>query len=255
MNSLQGKKALVTGGASGIGKAIVEELASQGAEVFIHYHSSSEPAEQLAKAIKENGGVAYVSGADLTSEKEVKDLITKVAKSFGSLDILVNNAGDLVGRKLLEDMSIDFFRAVTAVNLDSMIMVIKETLPLMKDRGGTSIVNLSSEAGRKGWGERAGALAYSTTKGAILTLTRGLSAELAPYGIRVNAVAPGLILGSNLHSIHTAKETKENAIKNIPLKKAGTCEDTARAVVFLASEYDGFITGATLDINGGVYVA
>jgi 3-oxoacyl-[acyl-carrier protein] reductase len=178
-----------------------------------------------------------------------------VSKSFGSLDILVNNAGDLVGRKLLEDMSIDFFRAVTAVNLDSMVMVIKEVLPLMKDRGGTSIVNLSSEAGRKGWGERAGALAYSTTKGAILTLTRGLSAELAPYGIRVNAVAPGLILGSNLHSIHTTQETKDNAINNIPLKKAGTCEDTARAVVFLASEYDGFITGATLDINGGVYVA
>jgi len=255
MNSLKGKKALVTGGASGIGRAIVEELASLGSEVFIHYHTNRESAEQLAMDIAKNGGIAYTGGADLTSEREIKILIKKVSDSFGGLDVLVNNAGDLVGRKSLEEMSIEFYRKVSAINLDSMILVIKETFPLMKNRNGSSIVNLSSEAGRRGWGERAGALAYSTTKGAILTLTRGLSTELAPYGIRVNAVAPGLILGSNLHSIHTAKETKKNAINSIPLKRAGTCEDTARAVAFLASEYDGFITGATLDINGGVYMA
>jgi len=255
MNSLKGKKALVTGGASGIGKAIVEELASLGTELFIHYHSSRESAEQLATDIRKMGGVAYVAGADLTSTKEVKSLVEKVSESFGGLDILVNNAGDLVGRKSLEEMSIEFYRKVSAINLESMILVIKEALPLMKDRGGVSIVNLSSEAGRRGWGQHAGALAYSTTKGAILTMTRGLSTELAPHGIRVNAVAPGLILGSSLHSVHTTEETKEKAIDNIPLKRAGTCEDTARAVAFLASEYNGFITGATLDINGGVYVA
>ncbi len=255
MNSLKGKKVLVTGGGSGIGKAIVEEISALGAEVYIHYHSSRESAEQIVSSIQNKGGTAYKGRADLTSEKEVKELVKNVSEIFGGLDVLINNAGDLVGRKSLEEMTIEFYRKVSAINLDSMILLIKEVLPLMKNRGGSSIVNLSSEAGRRGWGQRAGALAYSTTKGAILTLTRGLSTELAPYGIRVNAVAPGLILGSSLHSIHTTEETKEKAIDSIPLGRAGTCEDTARAVAFLASEYDGFITGATLDINGGIYVA
>ena len=254
MNSLKGKKALVTGGASGIGKAIVEEMAAMGAEVFIHYHTSREPAEQLISAIRKQGGVAHAARADLTSEDEVIGLIEKVREVFGGIDVLVNNAGDLVARKSLEEMTVEFYRKVSAINLESMIFVIREAFPLMKDRGGASIVNLSSEAGRKGWGRDAHALAYSTTKGAILTLTRGLSAELAPYGIRVNAVAPGFILGSRLHPVHTTEEAQKKAVAGIPLGRAGTCEDTARAVAFLASEYDGFITGATLDINGGVYM-
>ncbi len=252
MNSLKGKKALVTGGASGIGKAIVEEMTVNGAEVFIHYHSSRESAEQLVSDIRKKGGVAHEGWADLTSEKDVKNLMEKVREAFGELDVLVNNAGDVVDRKSLEEMSIEFYRKVSAINLDSMILVIKEALPLMKDRGGASIVNLSSEAGRKGGNK--GSLAYSTTKGAILTLTRGLATELAPYGIRVNAVAPGFTLGSRLHEMHTSKELQKQVIARIPLGRAGTCEDAARAVAFLSSEYDGFITGATLDINGGVYM-
>ena len=254
MNSLKGRKTLVTGGGSGIGKAIVEEMAALGAEVFIHYHTSREPAEQLASAIRAKGGTAHAAGADLTSEQDIIGLMQKVGKTFGGLDVLVNNAGDLGGRKSLEEMTLEFYRKVSAINLDSMILVTREALPLMKDRGGASIVNLSSEAGRKGWGQ-ARSLAYSTTKGAILTLTRGLSTELAPYGIRVNAVAPGLILGSRLHAIHTSEEGIQQRIAVTPLGRAGTCEEVARAVAFLASEYDGFITGETLDINGGMHMA
>ena len=253
MNSLKGKKTLVTGGGSGIGKAIVEEMAAMGADVFIHYHSSRESAEQLASAIREGGGAAHEAGADLTSEKEVKGLIEKVREAFGELDVLVNNAGDLVGRKSLEEMTLEFYRKASAINLESMILVIREAFPLMKDRGGASIVNLSSQAGREGWGH-ANSLAYSTTKGAILTLTRGLATELAPYGIRVNAVAPGLTLGSRLHAVHTDEQSLKKRIAEFPLGRAATCEDAARAVAFMASEYDGFITGATLDINGGVYM-
>jgi len=119
--------------------------------------------------------------------------------------------------------------------------------------GGAAIVNLSSLAGRKGG--HTGSLAYATAKGAVLTFTRALSTELAPQGIRVNAVAPGLILGTSFHNTHTTPESARATVAGIPLGRAGNADDVARATVFLAGEYDGFITGATLDINGGVYCA
>ena len=252
MNSLKGKIVLVTGGGSGIGRAIVEELVAQNAIVFIHYNTSREPAKELAKEIADNGGEAYAVGADLIKEEEIKSLVNKISQKKGKLDILVNNAGTFHERTPLKDMTIDFFRGVAALNLESMFLVIREALPLMKDIGQASIVNMSSEAGRKGG--NAGSLAYSTVKGAILTMTRGLAAELAPYGIRVNAVAPGMVLGTRIHAARTSEKLKKEVISKIPLKRAGTCEDVARAVAYLASEYNGFITGATLDINGGMYM-
>jgi len=253
MNSLKGKKALVTGGASGIGRAISLELANMGAALIIHYHRSKESAESLAAQINSSGGKAEVVQADLTEEAGVQALTDFVIERWDNLDVLVNNAGDLVGRHKLEEVQMDFYRKVVAVNLDSNVLVTRAMIPLLKKSGCASIVNLASLAGRKGG--HGGSIIYSMTKGAILTLTRALSTELAPYGIRVNAVAPGFILGSAFHALHTSEESKQATIRDIPLKRAGTCEDVARAVAFLASEYDGFITGATLDINGGVYMA
>ena len=253
MSKLKGKNVLVTGGGSGIGKAIVEEFSELGANVAIHYHSSKAPAEELTESVRATGGKAFAFGADLTDEPQVKRMLEKVADEFNGLDVLVNNAGDLVARHNLENMELEFFRKVQAINVDSMMLVTREAIGMMSDRGGASIVNLSSLAGRKGGG--GGSLAYSTTKGAILTWTRHLAVELAPRGIRVNAVAPGLILGSKFHQIHTPEESQKAAIATIPVGRAGACEDVARAVAFLASEYDGFITGATLDVNGGVYCA
>ncbi len=179
-------------------------------------------------------------------------MFREVGRHLGSLDILVNNTGDLVARHLLEEMSFDFYRQVLAVNLDSMMLVTRAAIPLMKGGGGASIVNLASLAGRKGG--HPGSLIYATAKGAVLTFTRALATELAPQGIRVNAIAPGLILGSRFHEIHSTEESKRQTIADIPLGRAGNCEDIARAAAFLAGEYDGFITGATLDINGGVYM-
>ena len=253
MNSLKGKKALVTGGASGIGRAISLELANMGAALIIHYHRSKESAESLAAQIHSSGGKAEVVQADLKEEAGVQALTDFVIERWDNLDVLVNNAGDLVGRHKLEEVQMDFYRKVVAVNLDSNVLVTRAMIPLLKKSGSASIVNLASLAGRKGG--HGGSAIYSMTKGAILTLTRALSTELAPYGIRVNAVAPGFILGSAFHALHTSEESKQATIRDIPLKRAGTCEDVARAVAFLASEYDGFITGATLDINGGVYMA
>lgn len=252
MNDLRGKKALVTGGASGIGKAIVEELVQLGAQVAIHYFSSSDSAESLAQAIKAEGGLAMTIGGDLTNETEVQEMIAAVQSQFGTLDIVVNNSGDMVRRQGLEGMSYDHYRQVMAVNMDSMMLVTREALPLLKNRpDGASIVNLSSLAGRQAG--RAGSIIYAIAKGAVLTWTRSLALELAPDNIRVNAVAPGLILGSRFHATHTAVAAQQQTIASIPLGRAGDCQDVARAVAFLASEYNGFITGATLDINGGVY--
>lgn len=252
MNDLRGKKALVTGGASGIGKAIVEELVQLGAQVAIHYFSSSDSAESLTQAIQAEGGTAMTIGGDLTNETEVQEMIAAVQSQFGTLDIVVNNSGDMVRRQGLEGMSYDHYRQVMAVNMDSMMLVTREALPLLKNRpDGASIVNLSSLAGRQAG--RAGSIIYATAKGAVLTWTRSLALELAPYNIRVNAVAPGLILGSRFHATHTAVAAQQQTIAGIPLGRAGDCQDVARAVAFLASEYNGFITGATLDINGGVY--
>src|SRR4029077_8833885 len=120
-------------------------------------------------------------------------------------------------------------------------------------RGGASIINLSSIAGRRGG--HPGSLAYATAKGAVLTFTRALSHEIAPVGIRVNAITPGLILGTAFHNTHTTPESAKATIAGIPLGRGGNADDVARAAVFLAGEYDGFITGATIDINGGVYSA
>ena len=137
------------------------------------------------------------------------------------------------------------------INLTSMMFVTRAAFPYLAKNKQSSIVNLASLAGRKGG--HPGSLAYATSKGAILTFTRALSTEFGSQGVRVNAVAPGLILGTSFHNTHTTKESANATIAGIPIQRAGNADDVARAVVYLASEYDGFITGATLDINGGVY--
>lgn len=256
LNDLTGKKAVVTGGASGIGAAISKTLADCGATVIVHYFSSAEAARQLQKEVDESGSVGSIvlMQADFSTHAGVTTFIEQVGQQFTALDILVNNTGDLVERHALSEITNDFWHTVMAVNLDSMMMVTRGMLQLLKQtKEGASVVNLASLAGRKGG--HAGSLAYSTAKGAVLTFTRSLAAELAADQIRVNAVAPGLILGSKFHATHTTQASADKTISEIPLQRAGNPMDVARAVAFLAGEYNGFITGATLDINGGVYMA
>jgi 3-oxoacyl-[acyl-carrier protein] reductase len=248
-----GKRALITGGGQGLGYAIVEALIASGADVAIHYFSSEASARELEQKAASAGVRARAIRADLTKEAEAQALVGQAASFLGGLDVLINNAGDLVERRTLSGVDLEFWDRVMNVNVTSMMLVTRAAEPWLVKAGGASIVNLSSLAGRKGG--HPGSLAYSTAKGAMLTWTRALSNELAPKGVRVNAVAPGLILGTRFHNTHTTPESAQATVQGIPLGRAGSPEDVARAVAYLASEYDGFITGATLDINGGVYAA
>ncbi len=250
-DKLANKNVLITAGAQGIGESITKHLIDSGANVAIHYFSSADKAKQLEEYAISKGQKAVVIGGDLTNETDANTLLEKSIKALGSLDILINNAGSLVARKMLNEMETEFWHKVMDINLTSMMFVTRAAVPYLEKNENSSIVNLASLAGRKGG--HPGSLVYSTSKGAILTFTRALASELGPKGIRVNAVAPGLILGTSFHDTHTSKESAAKTIEGIPIQRPGNADDVARAVLYLASEYDGFITGATLDINGGVY--
>lgn len=250
-NKLKNKNVLITAGAQGIGESITRHFIDSGANVSIHYFSSDATANELKEYAESKGQKAVVINGDLTKEEDANILVDKTVETLGSLDILINNAGSLVARRLLKEMETDFWHKVMDINLTSMMFVTRAAAPHLGKNECSSIVNLASLAGRKGG--HPGSLVYATSKGAILTFTRALSTELGAQGIKVNAVAPGLILGTSFHNTHTTEESAKETIAGIPIQKPGNAADVARAVLFLASEYDGFIAGATLDINGGVY--
>ncbi|HVU23037.1 MAG TPA: SDR family oxidoreductase [Opitutus sp.] len=254
---LTGKRALVTAGAQGIGAAISRHLLAAGCDVFIHYRSSADTAHAIAAEAAKLGRRCGSAAADLTQAAGCERLVAEAAQFLGGLDVLINNAGSIVARKTLAEADEAFWEEVMALNFRSLRCVTKAALPhlvaAVKTGGGASVVNISSLAGRKGG--HPGSLAYASAKGAVLTFTRALSNEISPLGVRVNAVAPGFVLGSNFHQIHTTPESAKQTIAGLPVGRAGTVDDIARGVVYLAGEYDGFITGATLDINGGQYVS
>ncbi len=251
MKKLANKNVLITAGAQGIGESITRHFIDSGAHVAVHYFSSADTANELIAYAKSKGQKAIAISGDLTKEADANALVKKTVEELGGLDILINNAGSLVARKMLNEMETGFWHKVMDINLTSMMFVTRAAAPYLAKNDNSSIVNLASLAGRKGG--HPGSLAYATSKGAILTFTRALSTELGPQGTRVNAVAPGLILGTSFHNTHTTKESAAATTAGIPIKRAGNAADVARAVLYLASEYDGFITGASLDINGGVY--
>ena len=253
MGILKGKTALVTGTSQGIGAAISKTLIEQGCNVCMHYFCSPKEPELLKKLAEEKGQKALCVQADLTNEEEVIRCIEEAVVYFGTFDILVNNSGAMVERRFLSQLDLDYWRKLIDINMTTMMLITKEILPHLNRSEGSSIVNIASLAGRKGG--HPGSLVYSMTKGAVLTWTRSLSNELGPDGIRVNAVAPGFIEGTRFHEEHTTRESALKTIEGIPLGRSGNPEDVARTVAFLASEYDGFITGETIDINGGVYCA
>lgn len=244
--NLQGKTAIVTGGGRDIGLACVMKLAEAGAAVAINYFSSSEGADDAVAKITAAGGKAFAMQGDLTKEDDVKALVERTVSELGGVDILVNNAGGLLKRVPVAEMSLEHFNNVMDLNLTSTFLTVRACIPHMAP--GSSIINLASQAGRDGGGP--GASIYATSKGAVMTFTRGLAKELGP-NIRVNALCPGMI-DTDFHNIFTKDEVRSNVAKGTPLKREGRPEEIGDVVLYLASDSSSFITGANIDVNGGL---
>jgi 3-oxoacyl-[acyl-carrier protein] reductase len=245
----RGKVVLVTGASSGIGAAIARGFGGCGAHVVVHYHRSRDGAEKVASAIGEAGGSASVATADLSRPAAAGGLVDAVVAEHGRLDVLVNNAGDMLLRVAVAEMSDEDYRRVMDVNLTSAFATSRQVIPVMQRQGGGVIVNVSSVAARTGGGGRSAV--YATAKGAVSTFTRGLAKELARDGIRVNAVAPGIIT-TPIHDRHTSAELLEQLVGTIPMGRAGTPDECVGAVLFLASPaLSGYVTGQIIEVNGG----
>ena len=242
---LSGQTAIVTGGGRDIGAAAALKLASEGASVAINYFASSAGAEAVVAQIQANGGTAFAMQGDLTKPNDVEALVNRTVNELGGIDVLVNNAGGLVARKKIAECSLEHWQTVIDLNLTSTFMIVKACLAHMQ-KG--AIVNLASQAGRDGGGP--GSVPYATSKGAIMTMTRGLAKELGP-GIRVNALCPGMI-DTDFHNIHTPEAGRRGFEANAPVKRQGNTDDVANLILFLASDDSAFITGANVDINGGM---
>ena len=242
---LQGKTAIVTGGGRDLGRACAVKLASEGANVAINYFASKAGADETVARISALGGKAIAVQGDLSKPSDVEALVASTVEAFGGIDVLVNNTGGLIARKSVAEMPLDHWQAVMDLNLTSTFLMIKASLAHMKSG---AIVNMSSQAGRDGGGP--GAIAYATSKGAIMSMTRGLAKELGP-AIRVNALCPGMI-DTDFHNIHTADAARRGFEAAAPLKRQGVSDDVGNLVLFLATEDSSFITGACFDINGGI---
>ena len=242
-----GRTAVVTGGAKGIGKGCCELLAQSGAQVVVADMNFSG-AQNVAKTLTEQGYSAAAVQVDVSSVAEVRRMIKTAADTFGGVDILINNAG-ILHTTPIEEITEQEWDKIVAVNLKSVFFATQAALPYMKKKGYGKILNLSSLAGRNGG--IANGLGYSATKAGIIGLTRGFASRLAKDGINVNAIAPGSTDTGILDTLSPQK-IKELTAK-IPLGRFGKTEEIAQAAVFLCSDAASFITGAVLDVNGGMY--
>jgi len=188
---LKGQVALITGASSGIGRATAEAMAREGARVGVNYCKNQAGADETAETIRKAGGQALVARADVTRAAEVQAMVDAVRKEWGGIDILVNNAGDLLARRSLTEMTEEYWDQIMALNLKSVFLCVRAVWQEMAERKTGCIINVTSIAGRNGGGP--GAAAYAAAKGGLLTYTKGLAKELAPHGIRVNGIAPGVI--------------------------------------------------------------
>jgi NAD(P)-dependent dehydrogenase (short-subunit alcohol dehydrogenase family) len=245
---LTGKTALVTGASSGIGAATAAVLADLGAKVAVGYLQNEKGALAVRDAIQKAGGTAVAIRADVRKAGEVKNLVDRTVAELGTIDILVNNAGSLVKRLPLMDITEDAWDNIMDLNLKSALLCAQAVAPGMAERKRGAIVNVVSIAGRNGGGPGAGP--YSTAKGALITFTKSLAREMAPHGVRVNAVSPGVI-DTPFHEIFSTPEMIANFVKGIPLGRVGTSMECATAIAFLASDAASYVVGETVEVNGG----
>lgn len=247
---LQGKTALVTGASRGIGAATAIGLARAGASrVVIHYGSYREGAEQTLAMVEAAGAHADLIGGDLGTPEGIRGFLADLAKTAPEVDILINNAGSLVKRAKLLEYTEELFDEVMNLNVKSVWFITQALAPHMIAKRSGVIVNVSSIAARNGGGP--GATIYSAAKAAVSTITKGLAKELAPQGIRVNAVSPGTV-DNHFHEVFSNKKILDNVVAQTPAGTLGTNEEVADTIVFLCSDASRYIHGQTIEINGGM---
>jgi 3-oxoacyl-[acyl-carrier protein] reductase len=241
------KVAIVTGAGRGMGKATALTLAREGAAIVVN-DLRRELAETVANEINAAGGQALAYVADVSQEAQVQAMVEATLEHFGTVDILVNNAGILRSTTPVENIPLQEWELMMTVNVTGVFLCTKAVLPIMKAKRSGKIVNVSSSAGRST--STFGGAHYTTSKAAVLGLSRHTAREAAPFNINVNAVAPGSMDTEMVRELATP-EHMESERQNIPLRRLGTAQDEANLVAFLCSEESSYITGATIDINGG----
>jgi 3-oxoacyl-[acyl-carrier protein] reductase len=250
MEDLRDKVVLITGSSSGIGAAAAAAFAAQGSRVAVHGHTQMDAARAVAERLAAAGADAQAFQADVADPAQVQALAQAVAQHFGRIDVLINNAGGFVLRSPLMDAPLDLIDRVFQVNARSALLLSQQVVAQMRRQGGGgSIIHLSSQSARSGGS--AGAGLYAASKGYINTLTRAMARELAPEGIRVNALSPGVIV-TPIHDRHTAPALLEQLRQGIPMERLGSADECTGALLFLASaRLSSYMTGQILEINGG----
>jgi 3-oxoacyl-[acyl-carrier protein] reductase len=250
MSEFKGKTALVTGASRGIGAATAIALAEAGvSRVLVHYGSYAEGADHALAAVRKHGADGVTLQGDLRTMDGMHSFLNRLGEDAVKIDILVNNAGSLLKRAPLLDHTEQLFDELMNLNVKSLWFISKAVAPGMIKRGSGAIVNVGSIAARNGGGP--GATIYAAAKAAVSAITKGLAKELAPKGIRVNAISPGTV-DNHFHEVFSNKEILDAVVKMTPAGRLATNEDMANAVVFLCSTKADYIHGQTIELNGGM---
>ena len=247
-DALAGRRALVTGGAIGIGRSVALALARAGADVVVTH--LAHDATHVVAEIKELGRQSTAVQVDLRRSWDVDEAVASAAENLGGgIDILVNNVGGLVERRGVATMDDAHWHGVLDLNLSSAFYATRAAVKVMPDGG--RIISVGAQAAHSGGGT--GMVAYTTAKAALEGFSRALARELGPRAITVNVVAPGFVAGTPLHAAHTPEPAQRAAVASTPLARAGAVDDVAHAVLYLASPAAAFVTGTVLDVNGGAW--
>jgi 3-oxoacyl-[acyl-carrier protein] reductase len=248
-NGLNGKAIVIIGSSSGIGAAVAKKFGALGANVIVHYNGNPEGAQDVVSSIQSAGGKAEMIRGDVSERAEAARVIEEAHAKLGRIDVLINNAGAMFGRTAIANSTDEQYDDVIDLNIGSVFFACRKVAKIMEAQRSGSIINTTSVAARNGGGGGAGL--YGAAKGFVSTITRVLAKELAPFGVRANAVAPGVIM-TPFHQRYSNAEQLEASRQTIPLGRIGTPEECVGAYQFLADEsMSGYITGQVIEVNGG----